>query len=125
MLISLLSAAGVIALIVALASQLQVGTGTCVPADFPRYPDAPVAIELSSTGTASNCFMVLHTKDSQLTAVEFYQSHLGAGDWKVISVSTATGTVRFERASRPQTTGSVSFVAHPRTTNIYIRVRGR
>jgi hypothetical protein len=121
----MLCAAGVIAIFVALASQVHIGSGPCVPADFPTYPGASVSSELATSGSTPDCFIVLHTKDSQSTAVQFYESALDTGDWKVTSVSDTTGTVEFERSSTPQTAGSVSFVAHTGSTNIYIRLKGR
>ena len=69
--------------------------------------------------------MVLHTVDAQLTAVQFYESALDTGGWKVTSISSTTGTIKFERKSTPATAGTVSFVAHPGGTNVDIRLKGR
>jgi hypothetical protein len=123
--VAVLCTAGVTAIFVALASQIQIGTRPCVPGDFPTYPGASVSSALATKGSTPDCFMVLHTKDAQLTAVQFYESALDTGDWRVTSVSSTTGTIKFERRSTPQTAGSVSFVAHTGSTNIYIRLMVR
>jgi hypothetical protein len=123
--VAVLCAVGFIAIVVALASQVHIGAGSCVPADFPTYPGASVSSEIATTGDTPDCFMVLRTTDSQLTAVQFYRSRLDTGDWRVTAVSSSTGTVTFERTSTSQTAGSVSFVAHADSTNIYVRLKGR
>ncbi len=123
--VAVLCAVGFIAIVVALASQVYIGAGSCVPADFPTYPGASVSSEIATTGDTPDCFMVLRTTDSQLTAVQFYRSRLATGDWRVTAVSSSTGTVTFERTSTSQTAGSVSFVAHADSTNIYVRLKGR
>ena len=123
-LLVLVSAAVVLAIIIALASQIQVGAGTCLPADFPTYPGASTSSEFAFKGNPPDCVMVVHTNASQLTAVQFYESALNSGDWKVASVSAGTGTMTFHRRSRAQAAGTISFVGHTNGTNIYIHVRG-
>ena len=123
-LLALVSAGGVLAIIIALASQIQIGASTCLPPDFPTYPGASTSSEFAFKGNPPDCVMVLHTNASQLTAVQFYESVLNTGDWKVASVSATTGTMTFNRRSRPQTAGTISFVGHTNGTNMYVHVKG-
>jgi hypothetical protein len=90
---------------VALAGNFQIGAGSCLPSDFPGYPGATVSSEVAYTGTPPQCVMVLHTGDPQETVVQYYQSRLSGGDWRLDSFSDQTGTMTFHRISRPQTGG--------------------
>jgi hypothetical protein len=122
--LALLSAAGVVAIIIAVASQFQIGARTCLPPDFPTYPGASTSSEFAYKGNPPDCVMVFHTNDSQLTAVRFYQSVLNADDWRVASVRDTTGTMTFSRRSRPQSVGTISFVGNTNGTNVYVHLKG-
>jgi hypothetical protein len=123
-LIAVLCALAAIAAVATLVSLIHFGADNCLPSDFPIYSGATVSSTVARKGSPPDCALVLRTSDSQSTVAQFYESILNTGDWHVMSVSSDTGTVKFERRSRPKTTGSVSYVAHADGTRIYIRLKG-
>lgn len=81
--------------------------------------------EVAYTGTPHQCVMELHTGVPQETVVQFYESRLSGGDWRLDTFSDQTGTMTFHRISQPQTGGKVIFVANAQGTSVNILVRGR
>ncbi len=123
--LALLCVAGLVAIIVSVVSQYQIGASTCLPRDFPTYPGASSSIDVAYTGSTPDCFMELHMKDPETTIAQFYESQLNAGDWRTNSVNGSTGKITFERRSKSQTSGTVSFIAHPGSTDVFVRLTGR
>jgi hypothetical protein len=99
----------------------------CLPADFPSYPGATVASEVTSFGTgvapgdSKSCRMVLESTDGSVTVTAFYDDNLRTGDWIVIADLPSNGQIQFQRASRPQAGGVVQLLAKGQQTEIRIQ----
>jgi hypothetical protein len=104
-----------------LMDRFQQGGFTCLPSDFPRYPGATVSSESTYTGTSgSECRMTVDSNDPVTSVGPYFQSHLNSGDWSVNSVEFSSGTLTFQRRSRPQTTGTLALTERGQGTRIRV-----
>lgn len=112
----------------ALVHNLQAGKFSCLPADFPKYPGATVTRDYTYVGTgvapgdARECQETLDSSKDVATVTDFYATRLNSGDWKVTSNDTATGQLRFQRVSRPETVGIVQLLGRGQQTTIEIKL---
>ena len=104
------------------SGNFRVGLTSCLPSDFPNYPRAMLA-SLVVSGSGGNCLVTYRTKDSSSEVQSFYRSNLNTGDWTVTAINEPTGTILFQRVSRPQTTGYVKILVLPGETQFQIRLR--
>lgn len=78
----------------------QVGKATCLPSNFPSYQGATTTGLHVYTGTGgSSCDMVFDSSDSAGQVTDFYTTRLDQGDWRVVAISAADGTITFQRRS--------------------------
>jgi hypothetical protein len=104
----------------------QSGGFTCLPSDFPSYPNVTVANEQTRFGTGvapgdtNECRMVLDSNDNVTTVTGYYKQQLNSGDWITTSSDLSSGVISFQLASRPQTIGTVSLLARGQHTEIRI-----
>jgi len=109
----------------ALVTSFERGGFSCLPSDFPNYPGAAVSSENTYVGTGvpagdtKRCTMVLESNDDVNTVTSWYSSNLNSGDWSATS-DTASGTVRFEKRSRPSTSGTIELLGRGQHTEIRI-----
>lgn len=107
---------------------LQNGAFSCLPADFPRYPSATVSSQNTFFGTGlapgdtSRCSVVLESNDDLPTVATFYEQQLGAGVWTLTSSDPASGELRFQLSSRPQTVGVLDLLGRGQHTEIQIQL---
>ena len=112
----------------ALVHNLQAGNFSCLPSNFPKYPGATVTRDYTYVGTgvapgdARECQETLDSGSDVAAVTNFYVSQLNSGDWKITSNDTATGQIRFQRVSRPQTVGTVQLLGRGQQTTIEIKL---
>lgn len=103
-------------------SFFHVGLSSCLPSDFPSYPRASIA-SIVISDTAGNCTIQYRTRDSADEVQAFYETHLDEDDWTVTSVDLDHRFVRFQRVSRPETTGYVEVLSFGGLTQFQIQIR--
>ena len=109
-----------------LVNRFQHGGFSCLPSDFPNYPNATVANQQSKIGSgvpsgdSAECQMVLESNDDVATVAAYYQQNLNSGDWTISSSDLASGAISFQLQSRPQTAGTVNLLARGQHTEIRI-----
>jgi hypothetical protein len=122
---------------VALLNSFMHGALTCMPSDFPAYPDATVAHEHTYSGTnvppgaTRECQMTLESNDNASTVTDFYASRLSSGDWTIVSRGGAgcstcpndktTTEIKFQRKSKAASVGVIDLVGSGQHTEIRIR----
>lgn len=99
----------------------QAGAYTCLPSDFPKYPNTTVTRVNSSVGTRNECDVTLTSNDDVSTVTDFYQSHLAEGDWQD-TFDSGTGTINFTQVSGGHATGVVQLLGAGQHTEIRITV---
>ena len=123
----LLGAAGGIWGVTTLVRNVQQGGLSCLPNDFPKYPDATVTRVYTYFGTgvapgdSSECQETLSSNDDVTTVTTFYTSRLDSGDWGITANDTTNGVVRFARRTKPQNVGAVQLLGRGDHTVIEIR----
>ena len=111
--------------IVSLVHGFQNGAFSCLPSDFPRYPGSTVSAETTTTGgNRRECRMSFESVDAVTTVGPYFQSRLDSGDWTVISVDHARGTIKFSRVSTFDVFGSVELFKVGTGTRIAVILDG-
>jgi hypothetical protein len=103
-------------------SDLHVGLSSCLPADFPDYPNKRLASVVVSD-VQGDCTIQYRTPDSTSQVQSFFESHLNDGDWTVTSVDEQGGRVTFQRVSDPLTAGYVRVFGFPGETQFQVQIQ--
>jgi hypothetical protein len=109
-----------------LVNRFQHGGFSCLPSDFPNYPNATVANQQTkigagiANGDTKECLMVLESNDDVATVTAYYEQQLNSGDWTISSSDLAGGTISFQLQSRLQTGGTVTLLARGQHTEVRI-----
>jgi hypothetical protein len=82
----------------------DVGSATCVPRDFPRYP--ATITNLDETWDDTSCDSSADYTVPAGRVSDFYIGRLNSGDWQD-AVDPTTGEITFHRHSRPRVHGTV------------------
>lgn len=86
----------------------QIGRGSCLPSDFPTYQGATTTGLNVYNGTGgARCDMVFDSSDSAGQVTDFYANRLDQGNWRILSISDANGTITFQRRSDPGVHGQL------------------
>lgn len=123
----LLGVAGAVVAGVALVNKIQSGGLTCLPSDFPKYPNAQVTRVYTYVGSgvapgdSSECQETLSSDDDVATVTSFYSAQLDSGDWSVTAIDRANGQIRFARRSKNQQVGVVQLLGQGQHTVVEIR----
>ena len=97
----------------------------CLPSDFPAYPGTGPGYynyALNAPTPGSLCNMVFHSKDSTSAVLDFYESKLDSGGWKVTSSNRDIGLIAYRNVKRAKTNGTVQVVAKDGYTEITIQL---
>lgn len=100
---------------------------SCMPSDFPRYPNATMTRDFRYVGTnvapgdSQECQETLDSADDVTAVTTFYTRHLDTGDWTITAIDPTNGEIRFHQASRPASLGVVDLLAAGQHTVIEIR----
>jgi len=82
----------------------DVGSATCLPKDFPRYP--ATITNLDETWDDTSCDSSADYVVRAGPVSDFYIGRLNSGDWQD-AVDPTTGEITFHRRSRPRVQGTV------------------
>jgi hypothetical protein len=86
----------------------QVGRASCLPSDFPQYQGATTTgLNVYNGTNGSRCDMVFDSADSAGQVTDFYTNRLDQGNWRIVSISDANGTIAFQRRSDPGVHGQL------------------
>jgi len=99
------------------------GAFECLPSDFPAYPGATtVNFNTNFSGGTKRCSIALESDDGVAAVTSFYEQRLSSGDWKVVSSDPSTGEIRFQRVSRPSTSGVIQLLGKGQHSEIDIQL---
>jgi hypothetical protein len=116
-----LGVAGGVYGLVSLAQRFQQGGLSCLPPDFPRYPGSLVSSEQTSVGARGHeCRMTFESNDAVTAVRPYFESHLTAGGWTIVSEDAASGTVTFSRDSPPKVHGTLKVLPSSDRTHIEV-----
>lgn len=94
----------------ALYNHLKTGGLTCLPSDFPTYPGSTFAninYELNGATPGSSCSMWFESKDSFGAVLDYYQTRLNRGDWKITVINQDAGQIEFRSLRKARTHGTL------------------
>jgi len=108
---------------VRIASVFHVGFTSCLPGDFPSYPEA--SISSVAISLRDFCSVQFETRDSGQRVAEFFETNLDEGDWVVRAVGDQAGHyIIFSRHSNPSLRGIVQILVITGQTQFQIQIRG-
>jgi hypothetical protein len=123
----LLGIAGIVIGGAALVNRIQSGGFTCLPSDFPKYPNAQVTRVYTyvgggvAPGDSNECQEGLSSDDDVATVTAFYITHLDTGDWSITANDKANGEIRFARRSQSREVGTVELLGRGQHTDVAIK----
>ena len=107
----------------AILNAIRNGAFECLPSDFPNYPGATFVSFNTNFGSGTkHCTIVLESNDGVAVVESFYEQHLDTGDWTVVASDPTTGVLRFQRISRPETSGAIQLLGKGQHTEIQIEL---
>ncbi|HVC78504.1 MAG TPA: hypothetical protein VND96_18515 [Candidatus Micrarchaeaceae archaeon] len=114
--------------IYSLVNRFQHGGFSCLPSDFPTYPNASVVNESTqignefSPGDSTRCNMGFDSNDDVASVTAYYEAQLNDGDWTIVTTDSANGVISFQRRSRPQTVGTLTLLGRGQHSSIDIQL---
>jgi hypothetical protein len=108
-----------------LYNHFRQGGFSCLPPEFPSYPGSTFGGEtynLNNPTPGTVCGMVFESKDSRGAVLDFYQTKLNSGDWRVVSTNSDTGDIAFISVKSEKSNGTVHVAAPGDHTEISVQL---
>ena len=106
-------------------NRLKNGGFSCVPSNFPSYPNTSIGGEsyaLNAPTPGNTCRMVYESNDGATAVLDFYENRLSTGDWQVTSSDPTNGDITFRNVKKAKTKGSVHIAAQGNRTEITVQL---